>query len=428
ISMNHGAPGGLDTQAIANAAREAANRGDWEAAERLWRELLGREPQNSQALLSLGVHALKRADFAAAARLIEAACEASPQDTFARITLGVVRRNLNDPAGELEAIDAALVIDPYFLPALLGKGAWFERHGSGATAAFFYKAAVKFAPPQAHWPESRRSQLAHASALADRFAATMEQHLHETIASSLSALPSSAQQRWREAASILAGASAPYTQQCNQLHVPRLPAVPFFETEHFPWVKALEAQTDHIRAELIAVLAHDQKQFAPYVAYKPGAPVNQWKDLNHSNRWSAYQLWRGGEPVRENLARCPMTAAALDEVDMAAIGGLCPNAMFSALAPHTQIPPHTGETNARVVAHLPLIVPEHCTYRVGYERRRWEVGKVLVFDDTIEHEARNDSDEMRVVLIFDVWNPFLAQEERALAGAIMESARALTVN
>jgi aspartyl/asparaginyl beta-hydroxylase (cupin superfamily) len=98
--------------------------------------------------------------------------------------------------------------------------------------------------------------------------------------------------------------------------------------------------------------------------------------------------------------------------------------MFSALAPKSHIPPHNGETNARVVAHLPLIVPDGCRYRVGFERRTWRVGETLIFDDTIEHEAHNDSDELRVVLIFDLWNPLLAPEERELVKAMTQKARA----
>ena len=209
-----------------------------------------------------------------------------------------------------------------------------------------------------------------------------------------------------------AGLTTAYTSQSNQLAVPRLPAIPFFERELFPWAAALEGKTDVIRAELLAALASSKEQFAPYIRYNPGEPVNQWQELNHSARWSAFHLWRGGTPVSANLTLCPATASALQALEMAEIGGLCPNAMFSALAPKTTIPPHHGETNARLVAHLPLIVPPHCSYRVGFEQCQWEVGKVLVFDDTIEHEARNDSDELRGVLIFDVWNPVLTGAER----------------
>jgi aspartyl/asparaginyl beta-hydroxylase (cupin superfamily) len=194
--------------------------------------------------------------------------------------------------------------------------------------------------------------------------------------------------------------------------VPRLPPIPFYERAQFPWIDALEARTEAIRQELETALAETRQDFTPYVAYRPGDPVNQWAELNHSPRWSAYHLYRGGTPVTEHLARCPITAAALAEAELATIEGLCPNAMFSALEPGTHIPPHHGETNARVVVHLPLIVPEGCSFRVGYETRRWQTGRCLIFDDTIEHEARNDGPALRVVLIFDTWNPLLSAEER----------------
>jgi aspartate beta-hydroxylase len=64
-----------------------------------------------------------------------------------------------------------------------------------------------------------------------------------------------------------------------------------------------------------------------------------------------------------------------------------------------------------------LIVPPGCGFRVGSEVREWQPGTALVFDDTIEHEAWNDSDEQRVVMIFDIWNPFLTPAERDLMSA-----------
>jgi aspartyl/asparaginyl beta-hydroxylase (cupin superfamily) len=102
--------------------------------------------------------------------------------------------------------------------------------------------------------------------------------------------------------------------------------------------------------------------------------------------------------------------------------GRTPAAMFSLLKPKTSIPPHTGVSNVRLVTHVPLIVPPGCGFRVGNETREWLPGKAWVFDDTIEHEAWNRSDQLRVVLIFDIWHPQLSQAERnmitALAGAV----------
>jgi aspartyl/asparaginyl beta-hydroxylase (cupin superfamily) len=100
--------------------------------------------------------------------------------------------------------------------------------------------------------------------------------------------------------------------------------------------------------------------------------------------------------------------------------------MFSLLKPGTRIPPHTGVTNVRLVTHLPLIVPEGCGFRVGNDTRQWVPGHAWVFDDTIEHEAWNDSDKLRVVLIFDIWHPHLTPPERALITALTEGVNAFT--
>jgi aspartyl/asparaginyl beta-hydroxylase (cupin superfamily) len=92
--------------------------------------------------------------------------------------------------------------------------------------------------------------------------------------------------------------------------------------------------------------------------------------------------------------------------------------MFSLLAPGARIMPHTGMFNTRLVCHLPLIVPPDCGFRVGNAVREWEEGRLMVFDDSIEHEAWNDSDRDRVVLIFDIWRPDLTARERGELAAL----------
>lgn len=408
---------------LAHTAGQLANAGRWQEAERLWLEVRRLEPQHPRALFSLGVHALQRGDLAEAHNLLSGARKLAPGDLVVLMTLSNVCRQRADAAGEREAFEAALAVDPYFLPGLLAKAAWIERFERPAAAAVAYRNALQAASSQGPWPAALRPQLEYARAVVDRHAAEFGAYLTTKLADLQAALPASVAGRWRESMSIMAGLTKPYVVNCNQLHVPRLPAIPFFDRTDFPWAEALEAKTDAIRAELIAALQADRDRFSPYISYRPGEPVNQWKELNHSSRWSAFHLWRGGGGIKENLDRCPQTTAALGIVAMADIAGLCPNAMFSALAPKTHIPPHQGETNARLVVHLPLIVPEGCWYRVGFEQRRWKVGEILVFDDTIEHEARNDSDELRVVLIFDVWNPLLSVPEREMVRAMSAAAR-----
>ena len=99
---------------------------------------------------------------------------------------------------------------------------------------------------------------------------------------------------------------------------------------------------------------------------------------------------------------------------MCVVPNRAPVTFFSALKPGTHIAPHHGATNSRLTVHMPLIIPPNCALRVGGETHVWEPGKLVMFDDTIMHEAWNYSDRLRVVLIFDVWHPMLTQLEREL--------------
>ncbi len=384
-----------EINALVEAAILAANQGRWNDAEAFWTRVLALDPRHPQALYTLGVHAFKRGQLPEALHALQAAHAAAPQDPVVLLSIGVVLREQGDSAGELRAIDAALAADPYFLAGLLAKASCLERQGMPKAATAVYRNALKVAPEETRWPPALRSQLLHARSQVERMGIELAAFLADRIGTRASALTPTESQRWREAGAILSGRSQPY--YCAKMTL--------------------------FSSSMAAAMAKDQGEFQPYIAYQPGVPVNQWQELNHSRRWSSYFLWRNGEPQPGHLQQCPETARALAEIDMADIGGLCPNAMFSALAPHTQIPPHHGETNARVIVHLPLVVPEHCLYRVGFEQRRWKVGEVLVFDDSIEHEARNDSDELRVVLIFDVWNPLLSPGEREMVRALSAATR-----
>lgn len=408
---------------LVRSAGQLANAGRWQEAERVWLEVRKLDPNNPRALFSLGVHAMQRGDLNAADELLRAARAVAPADPVILMTLVNVQRQRGDREAEREAIDAVLSLDAYFLPGMLARASWLERFGTRATAAAMYRNALKVAPPENQWPAMLREQLLHGREVAAAYSSALEAHLNNRLADVRATLDPAVASRWEEATAIVAGRSKPFVSESNQLPIPRLPAIPFYDRSQFPWLHVLESKTDEIRAELLAALQSQRDQFSPYIAYRPGEPVNQWQELNHSMKWSAFHLWRGGVPVQENLQRCPVTAQALASIPGADIVGLCPNAMFSALAPKAHIPPHHGETNARLVAHLPLIVPPRCWLRVGYEKREWNVGEVMVFDDTIEHEALNGSDELRVVLIFDVWNPLLTPAEREMARAMTAAVR-----
>lgn len=408
-------------QELMRAAREAEAAGDSASARALYQRLLDSNDRHERAVTALARIDLTVGAAEAAlgwlARLVPADVEpAVLTDVF--LLKAASLRLLGRTEEEFDALQSALATDAYCWPALLQKAELLERQGKPKAAARLYRDVLKISPPSEYRPEAFRKPLAHAERMVGMYAEALEM----TLLQALDDMPGLSQ-RWREAVSIMAGRSQPYLSQSNQLGVPRLPAQPFFRREMFEWVGELEKRTAVIRDEMIAAMSESGAAFSPYVQYAPGEPVNQWADLNHSRNWTAFHLYRGGEPVPENLARCSQTAEALKLIDAVHLAGTCPNAMFSVLAPKAKIPPHHGESNARLVAHLPLVVPDNCLFRVGYDNRRWAEGEVLIFDDTIEHEAWNDSDEIRVVMIFDVWNPLLSHEERLIVQRMAEVER-----
>lgn len=408
---------------LAQAAGRAAAEGRWQDAERLWAQVRALDPGNVQALFSLGVHTFQRGDSLGALEFLQDARARAPRDPMIVLTLSRVFRELSQLDQEWSAIIAALEIDPYFLPGLLSKAEFVERQRRPRVAAAMFRDALKVAADESQWPAALRRRLEHARKMVKDETDELTGFLAHRIAASRNAADAAVANRWDEAVSILAGRTRPYHSECNQLFAPRLPALTFYDDALFPWMHELESRTEAIKSELQDMLARRGGEFVPYIQYRPGDPVNQWDKLNHSRNWSGFHLYAHGQPVQEHLVQCPHTAEALSLIDTVDIPGLCPNAMFSALAPGAHIPPHTGETNVRLVAHLPLVVPEGCRYRVGYDWRQWREGKCWVFDDTIEHEARNDSDQTRVILMFDVWNPLLGREEREMASALAGAMR-----
>lgn len=113
----------------------------------------------------------------------------------------------------------------------------------------------------------------------------------------------------------------------------------------------------------------------------------------------------------ENRVHFPATVQLLESLPC----GHYHHALFSALAPHTHITPHHGPTNRKLRCQLPLIVPvgegTAATLRVADETKALEEGKLIIFDDSFEHEATNTSAFPRIVLIFDIWHPDLTKEE-----------------
>jgi aspartate beta-hydroxylase len=403
---------------LIESADRAQTDGRGAEAARLMAEARALAPSDPRVLNALGLQALRANDPAGARPLLEQAVAREPREPVLWLNLAQCRRLQADDAGELVALDHALALQPRFYPALLQKAACFERQGKPKQAAHLYNFFLHCLPPAAKQPPSLKAAVEHAQRIvsADRAAlgALIERRLAAGNHRDTSA-------RFDHCIDVLLGRSQVYTSQPTLIHFPKLPAIEFFERQDFPWLDAVEAGTDAMREELLAVLADpaSEAEIVPYVDYSNDKPLDQWRPLNRSKQWSAYYLLKDGVRVGAHLARCPRTAALLEAAPLADVPGHAPTAFFSMIKPRTRIPPHTGVTNARLVCHVPLVIPPGCGFRVGSETRQWEPGKAWVFDDTIEHEAWNDSDEPRYILIIDLWNPYLTEPEREWVRAAM---------
>ena len=226
--------------------------------------------------------------------------------------------------------------------------------------------------------------------------------------------------RFDESLQIAKGQKPFYQPRPLMFPITGLPNIAFFDRQDFAWAASVEAASHDVRRELAEVIVEDATGFVPYVQTADGEPVGQFASLDRKLDWGAYFLWQHGLPVPEHAARCPKTMAALAHAPQAEVSNRAPAAFFSALKPHTHIPPHNGATNCRLTVHLPLIIPEHCAIRVGNHVRPWTPGELLIFDDTMEHEAWNRSDHLRVVLIFDIWHPLLSEVEKIMVKTALE--------
>ncbi len=388
-----------------------------------WDEVLKLAPEHPQALFHLGQHALYRKEPARARMLLERAAKADPRNPAIFMNLAFVCRGLGDAGGEFGHLTQALAIDPYFYPALLARGMLEERTGKLRKAARTFKDVLKIAPPEDQLTGEMKRAIERARSVVDGNAQSLDAFLRERLAPVEAKHPDAPMKRFAECRDIATGRAKEYRQEPTLLLVPQLPAIPFHDRALFPWLERLEAATPRIRDELLGVLSEGAGDMKPYIRYAPGAPLNQWAELNHSPRWNAYFLWEDSVRNEEHCRRCPKTAALLETLPMVDTPNYGPTALFSVLSPRTRIPAHVGVTNARLVLHLPLIVPPGCGFRVGNETREWREGEAWVFDDSIEHEAWNDGDLTRTILIIDVWNPLLGAAERELVSSLLNGLR-----
>lgn len=373
---------------------------------------------NSDPLTVSAQAAFHAGDWKTARGRLEDLAAAGRADAERLAMLGWVRHRTGDGVEAHEAVDRALVRDARNLRALLVKADLLSAQGAAREANFYYGAVIQIGAAASVLAPDLADGVKRARAVRARVTADMQSLLRAELASAGYAEGRS-DARFTHALDILTGRRQPFFQQPRSLYYPELPNIQFYPREQFPWMDAVEAATEAMTEELTAVLEEDGA-FAPYLQTVSNLPNQPNYPLIDSMDWSSCFLWKDGRET-PNAARCPRTMAALADAPLCRIRGRSPQIMFSQLKAGAHIQPHVGVTNVRLICHVPLIVPPNCQFRVGNETRRWEKGKAWVFDDTIEHEAVNNSDRTRVVLIFDIWRPELSEKERALVTTLLET-------
>ena len=419
-NVNAAAADSATIQRMIQAYRAAGAAGRTAEADQVLARVAQLAPTHPAVLNELGLRMMQRGEAARARELFQRATQADPSHPSLWSNLAQSLHELNLPAEELDAIERALALEPRHLAALLQKGVLLEATGDPRNAARAWRNALATLPPDVKPPETAAALIERARAAIAADDAALAAAIEERLGALVERHGGGEFRRVQRCIDLMTGRRTRFAPNPTFMYFPEIPAVEFFDRADFPWLDAIEAASDEIRAELMSVLVADREGLEPYIAYPEGAPLNQWKDLNKSRRWSAYFLWNQSVPQLAHLARCPRTAEVLKTAPQCDVAARGPTAFFSILDAGTRIPPHTGVTNTRLTVHLPLIVPPDCGFRVGSETRQWVPGKALVFDDTIEHEAWNLSEVPRAILIFDIWNPFLTLAERDLIRAATE--------
>jgi aspartyl/asparaginyl beta-hydroxylase (cupin superfamily)/Tfp pilus assembly protein PilF len=414
-----------EIDALEAAAVGAAQAGREQEAVRLWGRILAIDPNHMRTLTTLGQRAFRQGDMQSARTAFQRIVDIDGSDAQQWIHLALTCRNLSDQETEEKAIQRALSLDPTDLVALILRASLLERQGKTHEAAIAQGRVATVSPPLDRLRPELRPAVARALSQVETYNKRLGAFLDEYLEPHLGQFAGESLKRFRDSVDIMVGRKKRFDSQSLIYHYPYLAPIEFFDRAEFPWLDAIEAATGEIREEFLAILTAEEG-FTPHIAYPPDVPHNQWAELTNSPRWSAFHLYNMGKLIEENAAQCPGTMRTLAGAPQPDQPGRTPSAMFSLLKPKTRILGPTGVTNVRLVTHLPLIVPEGCGFRVGNDTRQWVPGRAWVFDDTIEHEAWNDSNQLRVVLIFDIWHPQLSPAERELITALTAGINAFT--
>ncbi|KAJ0182632.1 hypothetical protein K1T71_002001 [Dendrolimus kikuchii] len=193
--------------------------------------------------------------------------------------------------------------------------------------------------------------------------------------------------------------------QRSLYNVNRLKSHPWWNVEDTPYMRLARA----LEKSWKEILKEGEAARALYEKEKEG--------LKERGEWSQLDLFIRGREIPDRCKRAPVTCFIVKS-EPAAAGCRRGQVKFSSMAAGTHVRPHVGPTNCRLRMHLGLTNTKDTYIRVDQETRQWQTGKVLIFDDSFEHEVWHNGTGTRLVLIVDVWHPDLTPAERRQLPAI----------
>ncbi len=410
----------------AEEAQLLLRSGRIEEAERAWLDVLERSPLDVQALNMVGLASIRTGQLNRATELLRRAVGVQPAHGTSHHHLARALELLGDLDGARRHYAEAVSLAADLPAARLHLGAVLERLGDHDGALLHYARVMSEMQAQGRWvdaattPPALRLAVARAAQVVRDGRRAMLLKLLEPLARDygLDALDRVVRLLRIHLGEELADYPDP-RQRPTFLYFPDLPTSPFIDPRLVPAIDAYEAATPRILDELLALLPEARGSERVFLSAEVAA--QNLRGTRGDPSWTGHYFYRHGKPRHDNLDACPATAAALAALPLHHVRGHGPEVMFSVFTPGTHLMPHRGVTNTRIVTHLPLIVPADCALQVGGETHTWKVGRVVAFDDTYEHSAWNDSGELRVVLIADLWNPHLTEVERLATARIVET-------
>lgn len=344
------------------------------------------------------------------------------KNTELHYLIGKILPLLTELANAKEMLEALLVDIPNAYYSRLIVGRLYELLSEQNEAFKHYLAAIKAANSKGFWLNQAstvdwaRPFVSHAM----QFVSTHRQSVvREWLEPLVKQFGHAAMQRVKKAMLMYSGeislSIADPRQSPSFLYIPDLPVSPVFPRELLEFIEEYETSWLNIREEMHKLI-NGQQRFRPFQDDEYG------ELLTSGGNWNAYFFERHGAHYAEHHAQCPDTSAALSRLPLVNIADHAPEVCFSLMTPGTHILPHRGVTNSRAVLHLALDIPTECRLNLcGITELEWQPGKAFAFDDTYLHEAWNRSDADRIVLLADIWNPYLQPEEQLALATLIEN-------